>query len=226
MLGQVKGHRLEGFAADYVVFDLETTGVSPTHDSVIEISGIRVRNGNPVAEYSSLINPGIPIPPEASGINGITDDMVADAPPLKKVLADFLDFTGNDVLAGHNIHCFDMKYIYRDSLRLFQAVPGNDYIDTLMLSRKWLPQLAHHRLTDVAAHYHISTEGAHRALQDCRMNQEVLECLRREAECSADRTGCAEICPRCGRRMVLRQGRFGEFWGCLGYPVCRFTKNR
>ena len=96
----------------------------------------------------------------------------------------------------------------------------NDYIDTLYMARRCLPQLAHHRLTDLAAYFRISSEGAHRALNDCQMNW---QCYEKMGELLAEVK--IEICPRCGGELVQRNGRFGAFWGCGKYPSCRFTKN-
>lgn len=76
---------------------------------------------------------------------------------------------------GHNIQSFDMKFIYREVEELFQETVSNDFIDTLYMARKCLPELKHHRLTDLAEHFGISSKGAHRALNDCVMNQKCFE---------------------------------------------------
>lgn len=180
MLGAEPGKQLYHYVSDYVVFDLETTGISPKKDEVIEISAVKVRSGQVVGEFTTLVNPGRPIPLGASAVNGITDDLVADAPPFCEVIRDFFDFVEDYVLVGHNIHSFDMKFLYRDAGKYYGMVPGNDYVDTLLLARRHLTQLTHHRLVDLAEHYHISSEGAHRALNDCRMNQKVYECMAAE----------------------------------------------
>lgn len=182
MLGNKPGRLLDTYVRDYVVFDLETTGISSKYDEVIEISGVKVRNGQVIDEFHALVNPGRAIPPGASRVNGITDEMVAEAPPFCDVLKEFLDFAGENVLMGHNIHSFDMKFIYRDSQKYYDGIPGNDYVDTLKLARSCLPGLSHYRLVDLAEHYHISAEGAHRALNDCRMNQKIYECMSSEAQ--------------------------------------------
>ena len=128
------------------------------------------------------MNPGRPIPSAASAVNHITDDMVAFAPMFDSVLQQFLAFIGDDVLAGHNINRFDMKFLYRDCERYFGQTLTNDYIDTLKLARLCLPELSHHRLGDLAQYYGISTAGAHRALNDCRMNQQIFEKLAKELD--------------------------------------------
>ena len=139
MLGKNKGKQLTVYVPDYVVFDLETTGVSCYRDSVVEISAIKVIGGMIADEFSSLVNPQRSIPYAASRVNGITDDMVADAPLFEKVLAEFIDFTEGMTLVGHNIHSFDLKFIYRDSEKFYGGIPGNNYVDTLRLARKHLP---------------------------------------------------------------------------------------
>ena len=222
MLGLRTGDKLDKYVSDYTVFDLETTGISPQTDKVIEISAIKVRNVQVVGEFSSLVNPMRSIPYGATRVNGITDEMVADKPMFEKVLGDFLDFIEDDILVGHNIHDFDMKFIHRDCEAFFRMFLGNDYIDTLPLARKCLPQLGHHKLTDLAMYYKISINGAHRALNDCRMNQLVFERLGAELK---NGTTAPKICPRCGGSLKLRNGKFGSFLGCTSYPDCRYTEN-
>lgn len=111
MLGSSNGKSLVKYVKDYVVFDLETTGIYTNSDEVIEISGVKVQNGKVTEEFTSLVNPGRHIPKGASAVNGITDHMVKSAPEFSIVLKEFLDFAGNMVLVGHNIHTFDMKFI-------------------------------------------------------------------------------------------------------------------
>ncbi len=180
MLGDIRGKAKNGYVKDYVVYDLETTGTSTKRDEVIEISAVKVRDGRIIEEFSELVNPKIAISAIASSINNIYDYMVKDAPFFDEVLKRFIDFIGDDILVGHNINSFDMNFIYRDTARYFSKTITNDYIDTLKLSRKCLPELSHHRLVDLADYYGISTVGAHRALNDCRINQLVYEKLGEE----------------------------------------------
>ena len=223
MLSSNMGKKLNKYVKDYVVFDLETTGTSCTCDEVVEISAVKVQDGQVVEEFSTLVNPQMPIPFWATEVNGITDKMVANAPTFDKALADFLEFVGDMVLVGHNIHTFDMKFICRDAVKFFGKTIGNDYIDTLPLARIYLSQLRHHTLTDLAHHYGIKTTGAHRALHDCRMNQQVYERLGEEMKNPSEATKGIKQCPRCGSPLKLRSGRFGEFWGCTSYPDCKYT---
>ncbi|MGN1180389.1 MAG: exonuclease domain-containing protein [Suilimivivens sp.] len=228
MIQRNKGKRLSRYAEDYVVFDLETTGINQEKDEIIEISAVKVKNHRIVEEFSTLVNPGRHIPAAATAVNGITDDMVADAPDIGTVMEKFLAFIGNNILVGHNIHTFDTNFVYDAALSCLGKEVKNDYIDTLYMARKYLPQLSHHRLTDVAEHFHLQTEGAHRALFDCMMNQgcyeelgKLMEAKKRE-EPETEEEPC---CPYCGCELVLRKGRFGMFYGCSAFPGCRYTRN-
>lgn len=220
-----KGKRLNRYTPDYVVFDLETTGISVQHDTIIEISAIKVAGGKVKEEYTTLVNPHRHIPAGATAVNGITDAMVADAPDLKVVLGTFLDFIGKNVLVGHNIHTFDTNFVYDAALGLLGKELRNDYVDTLYMARQCLPQLAHHTLGDVSDYFHINTSGAHRALNDCRMNQQIYEEMGKLIGEGHTQKQAGPVCPLCGCELIRRKGRFGEFYGCSSFPGCRYTKN-
>lgn len=227
MLGNERGKQLYHYVSDYVLFDLETTGISNTYDEVIEISAVKVRNGKIVDEFNELVNPGRPIPYAASMVNNITDAMVADSPCFKEVLPRFLSFIENDVLVGHNINSFDMKFMYRDCEKYFGQTLTNDFVDTLRIAKLVFPDWKHRRLCDLADYYDISTAGAHRALADCKMNQKVFELLANEmrGKGTLDTAPEIKLCMRCGMPMKKRNGKFGEFLGCSGYPNCKYTQN-
>ncbi len=214
------GKRLVKYVPDYVVFDLETTGTSYVNDSIIEISAVKVKNAQITDTFSALINPERLIPYAASQVNGITDDMVADAPLITGILPEFLKFAGDSVLVGHNIQSFDLKFLHQ-ALQTYPAgTLENDYIDTLYMARQCLPMLPHHRLTDLAVYFDIDCTGAHRALNDCMMTQ---KCYEKMAEIQNNMS--LEICPSCGGELIKRKGRYGEFYGCSNYPKCRYTRN-
>lgn len=214
------GKRLMAYVPDYVVFDLETTGVNVKNDAILEISAVKVMAGEVVDTFSTLVNPKRPIPAAASGVNHITDEMVADAPDIGTVLPAFLAFVQGMVLVGHNIHTFDLPFLNRDAMAFLGKPLENDYVDTLYVARSCLPDLPRHRLVDLAAYFQIGTKGAHRALQDCLMNR---QCFERMAGLLQDTQ--TDICPKCGGQLIKRKGKFGMFFGCCNYPGCRFTKN-
>lgn len=215
-----RGKRLSQYVGDYVVFDLETTGIRPGFDKIIEISAVKVRSHKAADQYSTLVDPQMHIPEAATAVNGITDEMVKGAPRIEEAVQDFLRFIGDDILVGHNIHTFDMNFICDAAMKVLGTEIANDYIDTLYLSRKCLPQLSHHRLSDISEYFHISTAGAHRALNDCIMNQECYERLGELLQ--KNKMNQPEIrCPQCGAEMVRRRGKYGEFYGCSNFPGCR-----
>lgn len=223
MENKQRGQRLTQYVTDYVVFDLETTGLSPVSDEIIEMSALKVKNQKVTDTFSTLVNPGRHIPYGATAVNGITDNMVKDGPSIVQVMKDFLEFAGNHVLVGHNIHSFDMKFLYIAAEERLGVPLPNNYIDTLYLARRCLHQLSHHRLVDLAAYFHLSTEGAHRALNDCIMNQKCYEAMAKLYKEKNPPSGL--ICPRCKGELVKREGRYGSFYGCGNFPLCRYTRN-
>ena len=173
---------MKEYPSDYVLFDLETTGISPKADEIIEISALKVRGGRVVEEFNTLVNPLRSIPYGATKVNGITNQMVRGMQPFAKVLPKFLDFIGDDVLVGHNINCFDMNFMRRDAQRFLNMELTNPSIDTLPMAKLLFPEMKHRKLVDLAAHYGIETAGAHRALNDCYMNQQVYERMKQDLE--------------------------------------------
>ena len=176
-----------------------------------------------VEEFSELVNPCRPIPYDATRVNNITDEMVRHAPFCKEVLERFLEFVGEDILVGHNIHTFDIPFICKDSEKYFGKTIANDYIDTLRVAKVCFPEWKHRKLSDLADYYGISTNGAHRALADCRMNQKIFE--RMGEELNGHKNVNVKLCPLCKQPLKKRNGRYGEFWGCMGFPNCRYTEN-
>lgn len=159
MLGSTRGKQLNIYPDSYVVYDLETTGISPRKSSVIEISAVKVVKHEITSTFGTLVNPQCMIPYRATAINGITNDMVFDMPVIDEVFPQFLDFAGDSILVGHNINNFDMKYLWHIAETLYGKTVTNDYVDTLPMSRRILPGLSHHRLVDIAKYYGIDTEG-------------------------------------------------------------------
>mgnify|MGYP000584672502 FL=1 len=161
-----KGKAVNALPEDYVALDLETTGLDPEWDSIIEIGMVRVRRGEVVAEYSTLVNPGMPIDDFIAELTGITNDMLAAAPALPEVLPAARDFLGDDIILGHNIN-FDINFIYDNCEYQGLKPVSNGYIDTMRISRRVLPDLKHHRLGDIVNALGVDHAQAHRAIGDC-----------------------------------------------------------
>ncbi len=176
------------FPSDYVVIDIETTGLSPYSDAIIELSALKVEGYSVTSSFSSLVNPLFRISPFITQLTGITNGMLLSALPIESVLPRFLDYVGSSHIVGHNVN-FDINFIYDNSVRLFASPFSNDFTDTMRLSRAVLGTLPHHRLSDLSAYYGVSYEGAHRALQDCRITHECFLRLRDDITSSY---GCIE----------------------------------
>ena len=174
----------------YVVVDLETTGLSIYHDRIVEIAAVKVIDRQVVSQFSSLINPGLPIPLDASRVNHITDQMIRSAPSIEDVLDGFFGMIEGEVLVGHNITYFDLPILDRAYTEHRGLKLANDYADTLVLAQRKLRQLRHFDLQSVAAHFGIADWNAHRALDDCLVNQQIYERLLADArEVIDSRTG-------------------------------------
>jgi len=147
---------------EFVAFDLETTGLSPKNSTIIEIAGIKYKDGQVVDKFHSMVNPGYPIPFYITKVNGITDEMVKDAPSLDPVLVEFNKFCNGLPLVAHNAK-FDMSFLYE-----YGKDFNNDVIDTLQLSREMFPFLPNHKLNTVVGHLGVTEGGFHRAFFDCQ----------------------------------------------------------
>lgn len=176
-----KGKSLLEFPPDYTVIDLETTGLDPKWDRIIELSAIRVRGGQAVDEYSTLVNPECEIDEFITELTGITNEAVADAPKIADILPSFRSFVGTDIIVGHNVN-FDINFVYDYSEEFGYPTFSNDFLDTLRISRRVLPDLPHHRLADVAEALNVKPDGAHRGLADCRTTLGVFTSLQAEVE--------------------------------------------
>lgn len=161
-----KGKAVNALPEDYVALDLETTGLDPEWDSIIEIGMVRVRHGEVTAEYSTLVNPGMPIDDFITDLTGITNDMLTTAPAITEVLPAARDFLGDDIILGHNIN-FDINFVYDNCERQGLSPVSNGYIDTMRISRRVLPDLKHHRLVDIVKALGVDHMQAHRAIGDC-----------------------------------------------------------
>lgn len=169
-----KGKSLLNFPSDYVVIDIETTGLDPIFDEIIELSAVRYVNNAKESQYVSLVKPREPISDFISQLTGITNDMVSDADSIDVVLPHFLSFVGDSILVGHNIH-FDINFIYDRSIDILDNPFSNDFSDTLRLSRRLMPDLKNHKLATLANELNIDTSGMHRALVDCEIANSIYQ---------------------------------------------------
>lgn len=162
---------------DFVVFDLETTGGSPATCRITEIGAVKVRAGETLGEFHSLVNPLVPIPPGITYLTGITNEMVAAAPPIESLLPAFLEFAGDAVLVAHNAS-FDTGFIRASCDRLGYARPENPVVCTVRLARRLVrDEVPNLKLETLARALRARTAPSHRALDDARATTDVFHAL-------------------------------------------------
>lgn len=193
---EFKGNSVLKDIPNYTVIDIETTGISPRDDSIIDISALRVRDRMVSDVFSALINPGYEIPSFISELTGITNKMLESAPRIESVLPDFISFLGDDIVVGHNVN-FDINFLYDNSIELLSKPLNNDFIDTMRLARKIFPNAPHHRLQDISAMLSVNYSGAHRAEQDCRI---TYQCYIKMIEKAIEQFGSVESMPSVSKR--------------------------
>lgn len=151
----------------YTVIDVETTGLDPLSDDIIEIAALHVAEGKPVREFSQLIRIERPLPSTIVHLTGITDtDLRENGHPLEQVLADLTLFIGDTPLISHNA-AFDQRFLTAACQRVGCAILRNHFIDTLALARRKIMGVPNYKLTTLAAHLSITVQHPHRALADC-----------------------------------------------------------
>ena len=162
----------------FVVVDLETTGGSPADAGITEIGAVKVRGGQVIGEFQTLVNPGIPVPAFIAVLTGITDAMLCDAPPLSVALPAFLDFAAGCVLVAHNAP-YDISFLKGGCVRLGRSWPEHAVVDTARLARSVLlrGEVRNCKLGTLAQHFRSATTPNHRALDDARATVDVLHGL-------------------------------------------------
>ena len=150
---------------EFVVFDIETTGLNSHTNEIIEIGAVKIKAGRIVDRYSQLINPGRPIPYHITEITSITDEQVANEPKIDEVIGKFVDFIGDAVLVAHNAP-FDMGFIKRDIKKYLNIDLQSSVIDTLQMARDLFPDLKKYGLGDLNKTLGLALEKHHRAVDD------------------------------------------------------------
>jgi len=164
--------------AVFTAFDVETTGLNPQKESIVEIGAIRFSIQGEIERFNTLIDPGFPMPAGASKVNNITDEMLSGQPSIQEALPNFVTFAGNNIMIAHNAP-FDCGFVnaslvrlYDDGYTTFAALP-NRVADTLSMARRFLPGRSRYNLQDISASVGIQAKEAHRALDDARLCMEL-----------------------------------------------------
>lgn len=184
-----KGKSIIDFPNEYIVIDIETTGLDPSYDEIIEIAALKISNDEIISSFSSLCKP-TPYTSSDDGVTtlcyvdefitkltGITNEMLSEAPITEIVIKDFIEFIGDSILIGHNVN-FDVNFLYDSVKQYYNLDFSNNFIDTMRIARKLLPELKHHRLIDLIKHYGISSTSSHRAMPDVENTYTLFQKLK------------------------------------------------
>lgn len=166
-----------------VVLDFETTGLSPGQgDRAIEIGAVRIENGHISERFSALMNPGFNVSSFIEQYTGISNAMLKQAPPCGEVMADFVEFIGDDNLVAHNAS-FDKRFLDAEIERLSAHYPGQ-FACSLLLSRRLFPEAPNHKLATLVQYQNLPNDGLfHRALADAEVTAHLWLALLKELEC-------------------------------------------
>lgn len=163
-----KGKSLLEMPRDFVVIDIETTGLKPEINEIIEIAAIKVENMMIIDTFQTLIKPHMGIPAFITDLTGITNNMVANAPLISEILPFFIDFVDTQVLVGHNVN-FDIDFIYEGLMQAFDMPLTNDFVDTVRMARRRLKGMPNYKLETLSHYFKVNTDNHHRALKDCQL---------------------------------------------------------
>ncbi|MPW25838.1 PolC-type DNA polymerase III [Alkalibaculum sp. M08DMB] len=174
------GKKDSNFEDTFIIFDIETTGLSSQNNEIIEIGAVKVRNYQVIETFTSFVKPKMKIPIKITEITGITNDMVMNQEPIEIVLPKFLDFCEEHILVAHNAK-FDLSFIEKSCSRLSLS---RDFsvIDTLSLARSAIPQISRHNLKALTNFYKIKLDNHHRALDDAMATAKIFINLIKTSE--------------------------------------------
>ena len=164
-----------------VALDIETTGLDPQKDAIIEIGAVRFNGHRIEGEWETLIHPGRPVPPFITQLTGITDQMLLKAPAVQDVLPDLVRFVGDSPILGHSIG-FDISFLRKQKRELFA---GNEIVDTYELASILLPEAGRYNLGALAQALAVPLPANHRAINDAHATRGVYLKLLEEAKDNA-----------------------------------------
>ncbi|WP_439957176.1 PolC-type DNA polymerase III [Lentilactobacillus kosonis] len=171
--------------ATYVIFDVETTGLSAIYDRVIELSAVRMENSNVIDQFEEFIDPGFPLSEQTTNLTSITDDMVRGSKSEEEVFKLFREFCGDAIIVGHNV-TFDVGFMNTGYKRHGMSEISNPIIDTLTLARFLYPHLKGYRLNTLAKKFDVSLEHHHRAVYDAETTGHLNYLFLKDAESNYD----------------------------------------
>ena len=192
--------------ATYVVFDVETTGLSAVYDSIIELAGVKMYKGNVIEEFQEFIDPGENLSAFTTQLTGITNEMVRGSKPEKQVLEEFKAFTEDTILVAHNAK-FDMGFINKGYTKHDLPVAKEPVIDTLELARFLYPQFKTFGLSALAKRFEVTLEQHHRAIYDAETTGRLLAIFLEELEETHEITNLLNVNDNVGDGNGYKQAR-------------------
>lgn len=176
-----KGKSLLELPLDYVMVDLETTGLDPMVDEIIEIGAIKYKNGIEVSRFQTLVKPESPISDFISQLTGITNEMVCDAPKIENALPQFLEYVGSQIVLGYNVN-FDINFLYDNCEYAGLPSFSNDFVDVYRICRRVFRDLPNHKLKTVCDYLNIPQPIEHRAIADCIRTENCYQIMKSKVE--------------------------------------------
>jgi DNA polymerase III subunit alpha, Gram-positive type len=156
----------------YVIVDIETTGLDPANDEIIEIGAIKVEGKDVKDIFNKLIKPERQIPENIVDLTGITQEMVVNELPVKPVLSLFTDFIGDSIIVAHNA-AFDTTFLKNKIKKFLNKEMDNFIVCTLLVSRDLLPNLENHKLHTIAKYFKLEVANRHRAIGDAELTYQI-----------------------------------------------------
>lgn len=169
-LSRARGESLDSL--DYVILDIETTGLEPTQDELTEIGALKAKGKELQNIFSTLIKPFKPISPEINRLTGIDNEMIKDSPAVGEVLPRFLEFIDSSILIAHNAE-FDLSFLKYYLQKYNSLEINNTVVCTVKIGRFLLPHLPNHKLHTIASHFGFKVENRHRAMGDAELTFQV-----------------------------------------------------
>ena len=167
-----KGKSLLEWVDNYVLVDIETTGLSPRTDEIIEIGAIKVKENKIIGTYNTLLKIDRHLNPFITKLTGITNEMLKEGKEQGKALEEFIKFAGKEIIMGHNVN-FDINFIYDKCESYLDYYLSNDFVDTMRIAKHILPDVRNYKLGTLADYFDVDYRNAHRGLIDVEITYEV-----------------------------------------------------
>jgi len=167
------------FVDDYVVFDLETTGIDPLSNKIIEIGALKYKENKLVEEFNCFVNPHMILPQVITQITGITNEDLKNELSIEEILPQFIEFIGDLPIIAHNAN-FDIAFVEHNLKLLGKGSLTNQCIDTLELAKHYIPKAYNYKLATLKNFFKLNF-GSHRSLEDCYTTNYVYQYCKKQA---------------------------------------------